>query len=247
MKINCNLKENERIDSLHRNGYSIIQNTKSFCFGIDAVLLSDFAKAKTGEKVFDIGTGTGIIPILMCAKTTADSFIGIDIQKESVDMARRSVLLNNLGDRIKIENLDVKNTFEKYEKNYFNVVTSNPPYISCGNGLLNKLNAKTIARHEIFCDLQDILISASGLLKSKGRFYMVHRSDRLVDIIENLRKYKLEPKTMRFVQPYIDKTPNLVLIEAIKDGGALLKVLPSLVIYNKNNKYTEETYDIYYN
>ena len=241
------LKENERIDELHRNGYVIIQDTKRFCFGMDAVLLSSFANAQKGDKVFDIGTGTGIIPILMEAKTKASEFFAIDIQEESVDMAKRSISLNKLEHKIKVYHLDIKNVFDKFEKNTFNVVTSNPPYMNMGGGILNDFSPKAIARHEILCNLDDILKGASGLLKPKGKFFMVHRPNRLADIIEGLRKYKLEPKTIRFVQPYENKEPNMVLIEAVKNGGAMLKVLPTLIVYNENREYTKEIYDIYYN
>ena len=240
------LKENERIDELHRNNYVIIQDPKKFCFGIDAVLLSDFAKAKDGDIVFDIGTGTGIIPILMSAKTNAKKYFAIDIQKESVDMAKRSVEINNLSNKIEVFHLDVKNVFEKFEKNSVNVVTSNPPYMNIGGGIINEYDAKAIARHEIYCNLDDIVKTASMLLKSKGKFYMVHRPNRLCDIICTLRKYKLEPKTIRFVQPYEDREPNMLLIESIKNGGSLLKVLPNLIIYNENRQYTDEINKIYY-
>ena len=240
------LKENERIDELHRNNYVIIQDPKKFCFGIDAVLLSDFAKAKDGDIVFDIGTGTGIIPILMSAKTNAKKYFAIDIKKESVDMAKRSVEINNLSNKIEIFHLDVKNVFEKFEKNSVNVVTSNPPYMNIGGGIINEYDAKAIARHEIYCNLDDIVKTASMLLKPKGKFYMVHRPNRLCDIICTLRKYKLEPKTIRFVQPYEDREPNMLLIESIKNGGSLLKVLPNLIIYNENRQYTDEINKIYY-
>ncbi len=240
------LKENERIDELHRNNYVIIQDAKRFCFGIDAVLLADFAKAKKNDIVFDIGTGTGIIPILMSAKTEAKKFFAIDIQKESVDMAKRSVSLNNLDDKIEIFHLDIKNVFEKFEKNSINVVTSNPPYMNVGGGIVNKYDAKAIARHEIFCNLEDIIKVTALLLKPNGKFYMVHRPNRLCDIIYTLRQYKLEPKTIRFVQPFEDKEPNMVLIESIKNSKPFLKILPNLIVYNKNKQYTDEINKIYY-
>lgn len=241
------LKVNERIDDLHRNGYTIIQDPKKFCFGIDAVLLSDFAKAKKDEIVFDIGTGTGIIPILMSAKTSAKKYFAIDIQQESVDMARRSIKLNKLTDKIEVFHLDIKKVFEKFEKNSINVVTSNPPYMNMGGGLINEYDAKAIARHEIFCNLDDIVKATSLLLKPNGRFYMVHRPNRLCDIICTLRNYKLEPKTIRFVQPYENKEPNMVLIESIKNGKAFIKILPNLIVYNKDKQYTDEINRIYYN
>ena len=240
------LKENERIDDLHRNGYFIIQNIKKFCFGIDAVLLSDFAKAKKGDIVFDIGTGTGIIPILMNAKTKAEKYIAIDIQEESVDMAKRSVKLNKLENKIDIFNIDIKNVFDKFEKNSIDVITTNPPYMNMGSGIVNEYDAKAIARHEIFCNLEDVVKASSMLLKPNGSFYMVHRPNRLCDIIYMLRLYKLEPKVIRFVQPYENKEPNIVLIESVKNAKPFLKVLPNLIVYNKDGKYTDEINKIYY-
>lgn len=241
-----NLKQDERIDLLHRNDYVIIQNYKKFCFGIDAVLLSDFAKAKKNETVLDIGTGTGIIPILMEAKTNAKKFFAIDIQEESVDMAKRSVALNKLEEKIEIFHLDINNVFDKFSKNSIDVITSNPPYMNKGSGIINEYDAKAIARHEVFCTLEDIVKNTAMLLKPNGRFYMVHRPSRIADIIYELKKYKLEPKTIRFVQPFAHKEPNMVLIESVKNGGSSVKVLPNLIVYESQNKYTKEIEKIYY-
>lgn len=238
---------NIRIDDLHRNGYKIYQNTNMFCFGIDAVLLSDFAKAYDGEVVLDIGTGTGVIPILMEAKTEGRYFTGLDIQVESVELARQSVALNNLQDKISIVQGDIRNIFSLYKPSTFDVITCNPPYMSMESGLKNELTPKTIARHEVLCTLSEIISSAGKLVKPQGRFYMVHRPQRLVEIFVELRKNKLEPKRIRFVQPYETKEPNLVLIEAVRNGKPSLKVMPTLVIYDNNGKITKEAYDIYYN
>lgn len=234
-----------RIDELHINDYVIIQDPNKFCFGIDAVLLSDFAKASKSDIVFDIGTGTGIIPILMEAKTDAQKFFAIDIQKESVEIARKSVLLNNLEEKIEISHLDVKETFTQFKRGSIDVVTSNPPYMNQGGGLINEFDSMAIARHEIFCNLDDIVKTASDLLRYKGKFYMVHRPNRLCDIICTLRKHRLEPKTIRFIQPYENKEPNIVLIESVKDGGAFLKILPNLVVYNNDRSYSDEINKIY--
>ncbi len=182
----------------------------------------------------------------MSAKTEAKKFFAIDIQKESVDMAKRSVELNKLNDKIEIFHLDIKNVFDKFEKNSVNVITSNPPYMNMGGGIINEYDAKAIARHEIFCTLEDIVKATSLLLKPNGKFYMVHRPNRLCDIICTLRQYKLEPKTIRFVQPYKNKEPNIVLIESVKNGKVLLKVLPNLIVYNENRQYTDEVNKIYY-
>lgn len=248
MKINgIDINEDERIDDLHRNGYVIIQDPKRFCFGVDAVLLSGFCKVKKGEKVIDLGTGTGIIPILLEAKSQGSQFVGIDIQDESVEMALRSVKINNLENKIEIYKADIKEIDSIYKPSSFDVVTSNPPYMNSGGGLVNNYAPKAIARHEIYCTLDDVAKSAGKLLKFGGRFYMIHRPHRLTDILVTLRNNKLEPKVIRFVYPYIDKEPTMVLIESIRGGKAMTKVLPPLIIYEKTGDYTKEVYDIYYN
>lgn len=243
---NVYVKDGERIDDLHRKGYLIIQNPKYFCFGADAVLLSGFAKVKQGENVIDLCTGTGIIPILLEAKTEGSNFIGIDIQEDCVEMAKRSVKLNGLEGKIDIKTLDVKYAADFFKNSYFDVVTANPPYMNEGGGIINNYSPKAIARHEILLSLEDVVSAASKLLKFGGRFYMVHRPHRLVDIFSLLRFYKLEPKTIRFVHPYADKEPNMVLIEGIRSAKPMLKILPPLIIYNSEGSYTDEIYNIYY-
>ena len=239
------IKDGERIDDLQRDGLKIIQNKEKFCFGIDAVLLSDFAKVKKDERVLDIGTGTGIIPILLSAKTKGLHFTGLEIQKESAEMANRSVKLNGLENRIEIVNGDIKDSLKFFKRESFDVITSNPPYMIESAGEGNEDNEKAIARHEILCTLDDVIKEGSKLLKVSGRFYMVHRPFRLVELFETFRKYNLEPKTMRMVHPYVDKEPNMVLIEAIKGGRPRLKVLSPLIVYSKKGEYTEEIYKIY--
>ena len=240
------VKETERIDDLHRNGYQIIQDPKRFCFGVDAVLLSGFAQAKKGERVMDLGTGTGIIPILMEAKTDGSHFTALEIQEESAEMAKRSVLLNGLEEKIDIVCGDIKETANLFKAGSFDVVTSNPPYMNDGGGLKNDYGPKAIARHELLCNLDDVAKAAAWLLRFGGRFYMVHRPHRLADIICTLRAHKLEPKRIRFVQPYADKEPNMVLIEAANGGKSMMKVMPPLIIYKEDGTYTEETIEIYY-
>ncbi|MBE5934807.1 MAG: tRNA1(Val) (adenine(37)-N6)-methyltransferase [Lachnospiraceae bacterium] len=239
------LKPDERIDNLDRCGYRIIQNTKKFCFGIDAVLLSDFAKASKGDKVVDLGTGTGILPILMEAKTEAESFVAIDIQPESVEMANRSVLMNNQQHKIRIVEGDIKTASTDLGVGIYDVVTSNPPYMNNCHGLVNPNEAKAIARHELKCSLEDVVRESSKLLKVGGKLYMVHRPFRLIEIINMCVKYKLEPKRMRFVHPYVDKEPNMVLIEAVKGGKSMVKIEKPLVVYKDVNVYTDEIHDIY--
>ncbi len=245
MNSEVKLQPDERIDELHRNGYQIIQNVKKFCFGMDAVLLSGFAKVKPGENVLDLGTGTGIIPILLEAKTEGNHFTGLEIQEESADMAGRSVALNRLLDKINIVTGDIKEASKIFGAASFDVVTSNPPYMNDNHGITNPELPKAIARHEILCTLEDVIREAARVLRPGGRFYMVHRPFRLVEIINTLSAYKLEPKRMKFVHPFQDKEPNMVLIESIKGGGSMIKVEAPLVVYKEPNVYTDEIYDIY--
>ena len=240
-----NLKENERIDDLQRNGYQIIQDSKRFCFGMDAVLLSGFARAKEGDMVLDMCTGTGIIPILMEAKTKALHFTGLEIQEDSADMARRSVLLNHLEEKIDIVTGDVKEADTLFKAASFDVITCNPPYMTGQHGLQNKDEAKTIARHEVLCTLEDVVETAARLLKPGGNFYMVHRPFRLAEIMVMLSKYKLEPKRMQLVYPYVDKEPNMVLIEANRGGKPRLSVEKPLIVYKEPGVYMPEIYDVY--
>ena len=239
------IKDNERIDDLQRNGYRIIQDPDRFCFGMDAVLLSGFASAKKGDKVLDMGTGTGIIPILMEAKTEAEHLTGLEIQPESADMALRSVKLNGLEDKISIVTGDIKEAKNLFPKASFQVITSNPPYMIGQHGLVNPHSEKAIARHEVLCTLEDVIENAAALLVPGGHFYMVHRPFRLAEIMTTLVKYRLEPKRMQLVYPYIDKEPNMVLIEAARGGKSRLQVEKPLIVYEKPGVYTSEIYDVY--
>ncbi len=235
----------ERVDDLERNNFKIIQNPARFCFGMDAVLLSGFALVREEERVVDLGTGNGIIPILLAAKTTGKHFTGIEIQPENVDMARRSVALNDIGDRVDIREGDIKTASADLGKAMFDVVTSNPPYMLGEHGLVNPDSAKAIARHEILCTLDDVVREASLLLKPQGRFYLVHRPFRLAEIFSRLAEYRLEPKRMKMVHPFIDKEPNMVLIEAVRGGKPRLTVEAPLIVYKEQGVYTDEIYDVY--
>lgn len=239
------LKENERIDDLERNGYHIIQDTKRFCFGMDAVLLSGFARVKEGAHVLDLGTGTGIIPILLEAKTKAEHLTGLEIQEDSADMARRSVLLNGLEDKIDIVTGDIKEAESLFDAASFDVITCNPPYMIGKHGITNEGDAKAIARHEILCTLEDIVSRAAKLLKPGGNFFMVHRPFRLAEIMAVLQAYKLEPKRMQLVYPFVDKEPNMVLIEANRGGKPRLTVEKPLIVYKEPGVYMPEIYEIY--
>lgn len=239
------LKNGERIDDLQIKNLKIIQNPSWFCFGIDAVLLSDFAYIRRKEKVVDLGTGTGIIPLLTYAKYDPLEITGVEIQEEVADMARRSVALNSLEDKIKIYTMDIKNCFEYIGVNCYDVVISNPPYKKISTGLVNPKDKKAISRHEILISLDELIYSASRLLKGKGRFYMIHRPERLNEIILSLNKNKLVPKRIRFIHPYISKSPRMVLVEASKSGGDFLKIEDPLYVYNDDGSYTDEILKIY--
>lgn len=239
------IKENERVDCLQRKGYRIIQDPGKFCFGMDAVLLSDFAKANEDDRVLDIGTGTGIIPILMEARYGGSRYTGLEIQEESADMASRSVALNQLEDKISIVTGDIKEAETYFEAASFDVITCNPPYMIGQHGLANPEEPKAIARHEVKCTLEDIIKKSAKLLVPGGKFYMVHRPFRLAEIMTYMSECKIEPKRMRLVYPYVDKEPNMVLIEGTRGGKSRITVEKPLIVYESQGKYTREILDIY--
>lgn len=242
-----NLKENERIDDLEFKNLKIIQNKEGFCFGMDSVLLSDFAKEmRHHAKVLDLGTGTGIISILLCGKTDLKKVIGVEIQKEVAEMASRSIQLNDLQDKFEIINENILNLNNIYKKQSFDVIVTNPPYKKKNTGIINEKEKKIISRHEITANLEDFIKIAKDVLKDNGEFYMVHRPERLVDILNLMRKYKIEPKILRFVYSDKNKEPKLILIKGVKNGKPFLKVKKNLYIYDENGKYTEEILKIYH-
>lgn len=255
MRIDIELKPGERIDELQRNGYGIIQSESNFRFGMDAVLLSGFAKVKRGEIAVDLGTGTGIIPILLEAKTEGKHFYGLELQPEMAEMASRSVRLNGLTEKIDIINGDICSLLPestvgnidmlKALYGRVNVVTSNPPYMKAEHGLKNPEDAKAIARHEVKCSLSDVCEAASRLLCAGGRFYMVHRPLRLPEIISEMKRFKLEPKRIKPVYPFIDKEANMVLIEAVRNAAPECRLEKPVIVYKEPGKYTDEIYDIY--
>ncbi len=240
------IHEDERLDDLERDGYMIIQNPGRFCFGMDAVLLAAFANVKDNEKVLDLGTGTGIIPILMQARYKKGDYKALEIQPESADMARRSVQYNELDSVIEVVTGDIREASKIFCADSMHVVTTNPPYMIGQHGIQNPEDAKAIARHEILCDLEDIIRESAKILKPKGRFYMVHRPFRLAEIFELMVRYHIEPKRMQLVYPYVDKEPNMVLIEGSRGGKSRLTVEKPLIVYKSPNVYTEEIQKIYY-
>ena len=240
------LEANERIDDLEFKNLKIIQNKDGFCFGIDSVLLSDFAKnIKKCSTVLDLGTGTGIIPILLCGKTKLQKVTGIEVQEDVAKMAQKRIKLNNLEDKFNVINENILNLNKIYENQTFDVIVSNPPYKKKDTGITNENEKKIISRHEISASLEDFIKISKDLLKDKGEFYMVHRPERLVDIFELMRKYKIEPKILKMVYSYKNKEPKLILIKGVKNAKPFLKVESNLYIYEDTGKYTKEILKIY--
>lgn len=238
-------RDNERIDDLQYKGLKIIQKTNGFCFGVDAVLLANFVDIKKQDRVIDLGTGTGIIPVLLAGKTEAREITGLEIQGEMAEMASRSVLLNGLSERVKIVCGDIKKSLELFGAASFNAVLTNPPYMNSGGGLVNPSDMKAVSRHEILCTLEDVIRSSSRLLVPGGQFAMVHRPERLVDILYLMRSHAIEPKQLRFVHPSPYKKANLVLIKGTRGGNPQLKMMEPLYVYDENGNYSEEINRIY--
>lgn len=235
----------ERIDDLQCKGYQLIQKPRGFCFGVDAVLLSSFTRVKKGQRVLDLCTGSGVVPILLAAKTGGESFTGLELQEEYADMAGRSVLLNHLEDKVNIICGDVKDVKKLFSPASFPVVTVNPPYMTEHHGLTNLYEPKTIARHEVTVSLNDVIAAASYVLPESGNFFMIHKPFRLAEIFKVMKEYNIEPKRMRLVHPYVDKEPTMVLVEGAKGGRERITVEPPLIVYESPNVYTEEIYRIY--
>lgn len=240
------LNENERIDDLEYKDLKIIQNKNGFCFGIDSVLLSDFAKdIRNNSTVLDLGTGTGILGILLCGKTKLSKIYGIEIQKDMAEMASRSIKLNNLEDKFQIINDNIKNLSNYFKDCSFDAIVSNPPYKKNNSGIKNESETKLISRHEITASLEDFVFISSKMLKNNGNLYMVHRPERLSDLFYLLTKYNLEPKILRMVQSYSYSKPKLILVKATKNAKSFLNIEKPLIVYNHDGTYTDEILNIY--
>lgn len=240
------LHSGERLDDLQCKGYKVIQDPARFCFGVDAVLLAHYTKVKPGDRVLDLGTGTGIIPILLHAITSGAHFTGLEIQPESVDMARRSVAFNGIGKDVEILHGDIREAAGIFPAASFEVVTCNPPYMRNQHGLKNTYEPKMIARHEVLCTLEDVVAAAAKLLKPGGRFYMIHKPFRLPEIITVMKQYHIEPKQMRLVHPYVEKEPTMVLIGGVRGGKPMMKIDAPLILYAEKNVYTKEVQEVYH-
>ena len=239
------VNNDENIDDLQLKGLYLIQKRDGFKFGIDAVLLSDFAQVKKRHRVMDLCTGTGIVPFLVYGKYEPQSVFGLEIQRDMVEMAERSVKLNSLEGRVQFINGDLKDIDSLKRLDRFDVVTVNPPYKLNNSGILNPLDKLAIARHEVLCNLEDVIAASRVLLKDNGRMFIVHRPERLADIFTLMSKYKIEPKRVKKVHPKMGKAPNIVLVEGQRDGGAYLKWEAPLYVYDENGRYTKEIDEIY--
>lgn len=236
--------EDEVVDDLQIRNCKIIQKKCGFKFGIDAVLLANFVKSKKNAKVVDMGTGTGIIPILMNAKSDVRKIYAIEIQEKIADMARRSVQMNSYEDKIEVMNINLKDATKHIEKNTVDIITSNPPYMPADK-LLSTNDMMMISRNEIYCTIADIMEVVGKLLKSNGKMYMVHRPSRLADIFVESRKNNLEPKIMQMIHPSAKKPSNMVLLQFTKNAKPEIKILEPLYVHNEDGSYTQEIEKIY--
>lgn len=247
------LQADEQLDDLQYKGFKIIQKKKGFKYGTDSVLLVKFMLFALEKKMggfrttsdrkmtmVDLGTGSGIMPILLADRGIFKKISGLEIQQEYAEMAERSVSYNNLSEKIEIIKGDIKDAGQIFGKTSIDCVISNPPYKKAGSGLLNVADSVTIARHEILCRLEDVISAAAEILKPKGCFFMIHRPERLADTIEQMRSHNLEPKVIRFVYPKVDRPPSMFLILAVKQGGCNLLVEKPFILMDAEGNETEE-------
>lgn len=235
----------EVVESLQCDGMSVIQKKNGFKFGTDSVLLSDFATVKKGNRIADLGTGSGILCFLMASRHSDTSYVGIEIQDDIAEMANRSVKMNDMSDRIEIKCTDMTKAYEIFGHNAFDAVVCNPPYGKVGGTLMNPSDTKQIARHETECNIDDVVSSAAKLVHSGGRLSVVFPAPRAFELMFSMRMHHFEPKRIRTVHTVFGKEPKLVLIEAIKDGGSMLQWLPPLFLRDENGDPTDEYNRIY--
>ena len=239
-------KQGLRLDELGRKGYRILQDPGAFCFGVDAVLLADFAEASRSDRVLDLGTGNGILPLLLDARDKGGETVGLELQEAAAELARENFALNGAEERLRAVCGDLREASQLFGRASFDVVITNPPYQEAGRGLVNPDSAKMLARHEIACTLEDILREAAAVLKPRGRFYMVHRPKRLAEILSGMEREGIAPRTLRFVHSHAEDPASLVLVSGARGGGKELRVLPPLILYGADGQYTPEVYEIYY-
>lgn len=239
------MSENERIDDLQFKGLRIIQNPEHFCFGLDAVLLARFAAPTDSDSIIDLGTGTGIIPIMASGLCTSENIVGLDIQECMCEMAEKSIRLNDLCERVSILRGDLREVEAIFAPRSFSLVISNPPYIKAGSGIVNEYSQKAISRHEVMCKLEDVVRAAGYLLKENGRFSMVNKPERLMECFELMHKYGIEPKKVQLVYPKADKPPSAVLIEGVKGAREGLRFMKPIIVMNESGEYTCQIDKIY--
>ncbi len=252
MKKNIKLNVNERIDDLNLDGLELIQNTEYFCFGTDSVLLANFVVSNSSNNIIDFCSGSGVISLIISKKKKCNKVFSVELQKEMYDLLKRNIEYNDLREKIIPVNSDIKD-IKKIRQELINnikngtvdIVVCNPPYKKKGTGITNSEDVKYVARHEVMCNLEDVFKSACELLNTKGKLYLVHKPERLVDLMEVARKYRLEAKRIRFVQPNVNLKPSIVLIEYVKDGNNEVIVEKPLIEYNEDGSYTEEFLNIY--
>ena len=235
-----------RLDELGRKGYRILQDPDAFCFGIDAVLLADFAAVRKTDRVLDLGTGNGILPLLLNARDKGREIVGLELQEPAAELARRNFALNGAEGRLQAVSGDIREASSLFGKASFDAVITNPPYQETGRGVINPASAKSVARHEIACKLEDVLREAAAVLKLHGRFFMVHRPKRLTEILGGMENAGIAPRTVRFVHSHAGDPASLLLVSGVRGGGKELRVLPPLILYGEDGGYTPEVYRIYY-
>jgi tRNA1Val (adenine37-N6)-methyltransferase len=234
------VNDGEKEEDLLHGKLKIIQKIEGYRFSVDPLLLTNFVQINEGESVIDLGTGSAVMPLILSERSKAKKIVGLEIQKEMIDMAGRSIKLNRLNKKIEIVECDIRKVKDKYATETFDVVISNPPYIPVKNGKINPQEEKAIARHEIMANLEDVVLAAKHLLIPNGNLFLVYPANRAVDLLQTLRTNGLEPKQIKFVHSNDNSAAKLTLVKAVKNGNPELKVLKPLYIYTLEGDYTDE-------